>query len=172
MTRLVLSYELVPVDGTVEFEQDVARTTRKYVFVTSNPEVSLVSSILKEQESVASGDTEVRGLSGSDLSPGTTVEVTAELAAPVRDRSSAVSLIVVVSLIAVSVLIYITARMARTACTDDVRLIQLEDRKELIAKSIEGLEGARKRAYEEKLAATERLIDLIVDIRTRGTDST
>jgi len=171
MTRLVLSYDLTPENGVVEFVQQVAHSTGKYVFVTSNPRVKLESAVLAEEESIPSGETEVRGLNGEDLSAGTRVVVVATLSAPTPGRSSSGFSLVLICLAALSAVIYATARMARRACTGDPRLVELEERKESIEKAIAALEGEKKRAYEEKLAATDRLINLIVDIRKRGTDS-
>jgi hypothetical protein len=172
MNRLVLSYDLMPEGDVVEFLQDVVYPTGKYVFVTSNPNVELESPVLTNEEFMRSGEGEVRGLSNRELPSGTRVRVFARVSAPSSGRSSAGFLIVLMLLLAVSIIIYATARMARTACTGDARLVELEERRESIEKSIGWMKGEERRAGQERLGATERLIDLIVDIRKRGTGST
>ena len=88
MNRLVLSYNLAPEAGTVQFVQQVRYPTRKYVFVTSNPGIELESAVLTDEESVPSGETEVRGVSGENLAPGAEVVVVAKLFTPSRARYS------------------------------------------------------------------------------------
>lgn len=170
MTRLALSYNLEVSDGLVEFKERVAHPTIRYVFVTSNNRVTLESAVLAEQESIQSGQREVNGLSGSDLAPGSMVFISARLSNGDKNQGL-VLLPVLLSVVAGFIVIYGTARLARGLSVGGARIERLRRRRNLLVLELEGAGHSEKRLLEERLAATERLLDMIAEIKKSGTGS-
>ena len=170
MTRLVVPYDLSVEDGLVEFVQGVAHFTGRFLFVTSDDRIALESQVLSEREPIQSGEREVKGLSARDLSPGSVVTVVARLEGPESSRRGTGGLMVLGSMIVLYVVIYATARLARAASTSETRLKRLENETRSIVKAMEEHSGRRRQALSEKLAAKQRLVDLIGELNERGTE--
>jgi hypothetical protein len=175
-SSVALSYGLPVAKGKLEFREAIANYTDRYLFGTRSEEIALSSDILFPMEEAAPGG--LKALRAQGIPAGTVVKVTAALAAPGGKHGSLLAL----ALLFVSgVIIYMTARYARSACQSDERIDRLRRRKEFLAAILArldeggGLEVEETRemavAYRDRLAATERLLALLEELREDGTRS-
>ncbi len=175
-SSVAFSYRLPVVKGTLEFREEVTHYTHRYLFGTRSEEISLSSDILVPMEEPS--QVGLKGLRTHGIAPGTVVSVRAALGAP----RGANRLLAVLALLVVSgVVLYSTARHARSACQSEQRIERLKQRKESIGALLAKLEEGGKlesdesrevaRAYRDRLAATERLLALLDELRKNGTRS-
>jgi hypothetical protein len=175
-SSIALSYGLPVANGRFEFREAIANYTDRYLFGTRSEEIALSSDILAPMEEAAPGG--LKALRAQGIPAGSMVSVTAVLGAPGGKHGLFLGL----ALVFVSgVVIYVTARYARSACQSDGRIDRLRRRKESIAAILARLEeggelkGEESReiaaAYRDRLAATERLLALLEELRKDGTRS-